>query len=210
MMTNFIATISTIILLVPSQIRLPIQPYNNQLASHEFSLEKRYYPVQKENILLNLAYMNGNVARKEDINWDNVLKPQTYAFRLNPGETFAFHEATLPEYQGRVVKTTNAHFNQTEGFKSYGYLIGDGVCHLASLIYWVALDANLEAVAPTNHNFMPIPEIDRKYGVSIYSNPKGFGDARQNLYITNNKDKTIEFKFEYNGDKLRVSVIEIY
>lgn len=180
------------------------------LVSHEFSLEKRYYPVQKENILLNLSYMDNKINSKQDINWGEVLKPQTYAFRLNPGETFAYHDDILPEYTGKVVKTTNAHFNYQEGFKSYGYLVGDGVCHLASLIYWTALDAGLNSYAPTDHNFMAIPEIDRKYGVSIYSNPFVLGtNTKQNLYITNNKDKTIEFKFEYNGDKLKVSVAEV-
>ena len=176
------------------------------LATHAFSLEKRYYPVQKENILLNLAYMDNKVTGRDGLNWDEVLKPQTYSFRLNPGEQFAFHDDVLPEYTN-VVKTTNAHFNAGEGFTNAGYMYGDGVCHLASLIYWVALDADLETEAPTNHNFMAIPEIDKKYGVSIYSNPDRKGQARQNLYITNNKENPVEFQFNYNGDKLEVKVI---
>lgn len=187
----------------------PIMPSHNQiLATHQFSLEKRYYPVQKQNILLNLAYMDGKVKSDRDINWTEVEKPQHYQFRLEPNQTFAFHDSTLPEYK-TIVKTTNAHFNSIEGFRSYGYLIGDGVCHLASLMYWTALDAGLKTEAPTNHNFMPIPEIDRIYGVSIFSNPRGFGDARQNLYITNNKTKPVEFDFDYIGGELTVSVVEI-
>jgi hypothetical protein len=178
------------------------------LASHEMSLEKRYYPVQKENILLNLAYMEGRVSSKQDINWNDIQKPQSYAFSLKPGETFAFHDDVLPEYTN-VTKTTNAHFNSSEGFKSAGYLVGDGVCHLASLMYWTSIDAGLKTEAPTNHNFMAIPEIDRQYGVSIYSNPYIKGNGRQNLYITNTKENTVEFKFDYDGDILKVSVIEM-
>lgn len=30
----------------------------------------------------------------------------------------------------------------------------------------------------------------------------------QNLYITNNKEKAISFKFDYNGDKLRAFVVK--
>lgn len=179
------------------------------LASHQMSLEKRYYPVQKENILLNMAYLDGRVRQKADINWNEIQKPFEYQFNLEPGQTFAFHDDVLPEFQGKVVKTTNAHFNSQEGFKSDGYLFGDGVCHLASLIYWVAKDAGLSAVAPTNHNFMAIPEISREYGVSIYNNPSTKGsNAKQNLYITNNKDNPVTFKFEYNGDNLKASVLE--
>lgn len=179
------------------------------LASHEMSLEKRYYPVQKENILLNLAYLDGRVSKKEGIDWEEVKKPFQSEFKLEPGQTFAFHDDILPEYQSKITRTSNAHFNAEEGFKSYGYLFGDGVCHLASLIYWVAKDAGLEAVAPANHNFMAIPEISGEYGVSIYSNPviKG-SNAKQNLYITNNKDRAITFKFEYDGDNLKASVLE--
>lgn len=186
-----------------------ISPLEKPLATHEMSLEKRYYPVQKENILLNLAYLDGRVSKKQDINWNELQKPFEYQFSLEPRQTFAFHDDLLPEYQGKVARTTNAHFNAEEGFKSYGYLFGDGVCHLASLIYWVAKDAGLEAVAPANHNFMAIPEISREYGVSIYSNLfiKG-SNAKQNLYITNNKDRAISFKFEYDGVNLKASVLE--
>lgn len=209
MLQNSFAQISAFtILTFATNLGHAIMP-NHILASHEFSLEKRYYPVQKENILLNLAYMNGNVHSAQDINWNEIQKPQTYSFRLNPNESFAYHEDILPEYTN-VVKTTNAHFNATDGFKSYGYLFGDGVCHLASLIYWVALDAGLNTSAPTRHDFMPIPEIDRQYGVSIFNNPFTKGaNARQNLYITNNRNKTVEFDFDYNGDKLKVSVMEV-
>ena len=211
MIPDTLVTISTIAILSLTQFGSMSVLVNQShvLASHEFSLNNRYYPVQKENILLNLAYMDGRVKGKADVNWDEILKPQTYSFKLNPGETFAFHDDVLPEYQGKVTKSTNAHFNAAEGFRSFGYLVGDGVCHLASLMYWVALDAGLETNAPTNHNFMAIPEIERIYGVSIFNNPylKG-ANAKQNLYITNSKDKTVEFKFDYNGDKLRVSAIE--
>lgn len=184
------------------------------VAEKEFSLDNRYpdkwvNEVFKNNILLNLAYLDGTVHSKNDINWDKITKPFQYAFTLDPNKTFAFHEDVEDKYKTNLVKTTNAHFNAADGFKTDGYLFGDGVCHLASLLYWAAKEAGLSAEAPTNHNFMNIPDIPKAYGVSIYNSPgaKSSG-AKQNLYITNNKTKPITFKFEYRDDKISVSILE--
>ena len=184
------------------------------LATHDFSLEDRYgngfvNDVFKDNILLTLAYMGGSVKAKNDISWDKVTAPASYAFTLLPGQEFAFHDQILPQYKGDVVKTTNAHFNYTDGFKSDGYLTGDGVCHLASFIYWAAKDAGLTAVAPTNHNFANIPDVPKQYGVAIYDLPGAFeSSALQNLYITNNLDKPVTFEFNYDGASLKVNVVK--
>lgn len=212
MITDSLAKISAAAILTFGQITTNL-PSEKVLSSHEISLENRYSvksvsDVFKDNILLNLAYMDNKITSK-NINWDEVKKPFQYEFRLNPGETFAYHDDILPEYKDSLVKTTQAHFNASEGFKTDGYLYGDGVCHLASLMYWVALDAGLDAKAPTGHDFMAITEIDKKYGVSIYSNPFARGShAQQNLYIKNNKEKPVAFQFEYLGDKLKLTVIE--
>lgn len=194
------------------------------LSEHEISLDNRY-PVKsvsevfKNNILLNLAYLRGAVSKASDINWDEVTKPFIYEFRLKPGESFAFHEDIKDKYKQTLVKTANAHFNAADGFKTDGYLFGDGVCHLASLFYWTALDAGLTAEAPTNHDFATIPDIDKKYGVSIYYNPNSrSSNSLQNLYIQNNREQTISFKFEYKqslrpdglkDNKVKVSVIQL-
>ncbi len=183
-------------------------PTEQVLSSHQISLEDRQpvpsvNEVFKDNILLNLAYMRGLVHQSSDIKWEDIRQPFNYDLQLAPGETFAFHDTYLPEYQGKVSKTGNAHFNGAEGFKSDGYLVGDGVCHLASIIYWTALDAQLDTKAPTNHDFAKIEEISREYGVSIFAH-----DGRQNLYITNNKQKPIAIRFEYDGVNLKVSVAE--
>ena len=185
------------------------------LASQTISLEKRYEDrfvndVFKDNILLNLSYLGGKVTKKEDINWENINKPYSYSFTLLPGKTFAFHEDVLPQYKDTLVKTTNAHFNYDDGFKFSGLLVGDGVCHFASLIYWAAKEAGLEAYAPTNHNFAVIPEIDREYGVSIYKMPGQINaNAMQNLYVTNNKSKPIAFEFDYKDGELKLSISEV-
>jgi hypothetical protein len=185
----------------------------NLLSSQSISLEKRYEKdkhinnVFKDNILLNIAYMFGKVRKKEDISWDELKKPFKYEFVLMPKKTFAFHDDVFKTYENSLAKTTNAHFDFNDGFKSDGYLTGDGVCHLASLIYWVAKNARLETYAPTNHNFIAIPQIDKKYGVSIYRMPGHISEnAMQNLYITNNKNKPIVFSFSYNGNHLGVAV----
>lgn len=178
------------------------------LASRSFSMEKRYdvpsvNAVFKDNILLTLRYMNGDVKSASEINWEEVVKPFHAEFTLKPGERFAFDDNVLPAYSKNVVKTTNAHFNSYEGFKSDGYLIGDGVCHIASLIYWAAKDAKLDTFAPSNHDFAKINEVPKEYGVGIMSlTPYG------NLYITNNYDVPVTFAFDYDGTNLTVSVLE--
>lgn len=184
----------------------------NVLASKQISLEKRYSnkfvnDVMKDNILLNLAYMDGRVKKASDINWSEIEKPFKAKFRLDPNKTFAYHDDVLTEHKDEVELTTQAHFNYQEGFKSDGYLAGDGVCHLASLIYWAAKDAGLIAHAPTNHDFAPIPEIDKIFGVSIYSMPGApLANAQQNLYIKNNQNKPVELEFSYDGRILKLSI----
>lgn len=177
-------------------------------AERSFKLTDRY-PVQsvsdvfRDNILLTLAYMNERVPDKGKVDWSAVEKPQSYSFTLKPGEVFAFHDSVLPQFTGKVTQTMNARFWWDEGFKSDGWLTGDGVCHLASFIYWVAKDAGLEVLAPTNHDFANIPEVPKQYGVAIYS-----GNPEQNLYITNTFDKPIQFVFSYDGIALDVKVID--
>lgn len=191
------------------------KPNETVLASREISLDKRYpsvfvNEVFKENILLNLAYMRGAVQKKDDIDWVKVTQPFTYTLVLKPGEIFAYQDDVLPEYEGKVTKTTNAHFNAQEGFKSSGLLFGDGVCHLASVIHWAAKDAGLQTIAPTRHDFAVIPQIPKEYGVSIYATPgKNASDQRQNLYIKNNKKKPIAFVFSYSNSQLKIDVKEV-
>lgn len=184
------------------------------LASRSMSLEKRY-PVEsvnkvfKDNILLNLAYMRGTASKGQTQNWDVVTAPFSYELVLEPNETFAFHDDVNPAYSGTLKRTTNAHFNAQEGFKFSGMYYGDGVCHLASLIYWAAKDANLDAKAPTNHDFRAIPEVPREYGVSIFSMPgAAASNQAQNLYVTNSKKKPVALQFSFDGENLKVAVIE--
>lgn len=185
------------------------------LSTHTISLENRYEnkfvnDVFKDNILLNAAYLSEKVTKKEDINWEEIQKPFEYKFTLMPDKTFAYHEDVLEEYRNSLVKTTNANFNFDDGFKSDGYLMGDGVCHLASLIYRAAKNAGLDAYAPTNHNFAVIPEISGEYGVSIYKMPGQLRtNAIQNLYVTNNKENPVVFEFNYKDGKLKISVFEV-
>lgn len=185
---------------------------NSALAKKTMSLNKRYgntyvNDVFKNNILLSLAYMDGRVHNKSDINWNEIEKPSVYKIELHQGEVFAFHEYILSEYKDKRIVTTNAHFSSYEGFLSDGYLVGDGVCHLASLIKWAAKDAGLSVVAPTNHDFAYIPEIPRENGVSIYTMPdQPTSSAQQNLYIENTFDKPIIFAFDYTDGNLSLTI----
>lgn len=213
-----IPTILATILLAISTTQTVAQDFvlgaQTSLAERSFSLKNRY-PVEsvndvfRDNILLTLSYMDGKVETRGQIDWAKVNEKQTYSFTLNPGELFAFHEDVYAKYDGKVTKTTNAHFNGSDGFKSDGYLMGDGVCHVASLIYWAAKDAGLDAVSPTNHDFANIPDVPREYGVSIYLTPDSSARSEpQNLYITNNREKPVTFLFDYNGETLTVNVTE--
>ena len=184
------------------------------LATREFSLDKRYAvasvnEVMKKNILLNLAYMEGTVAQKSDISWEAILAPATYVFSLAPGQTFAYHEDILPAYQDSLALTTKSVFGPGQGFVSDGYLYGDGVCHLASLINWAAQDAGLEVYVPKDHRSVgPINEVPDEYGVSIYINPVSGVGERNNLYITNNRDTKVKFEFKYDGHELSLKVAQ--
>ncbi len=176
------------------------------LAQHSFSLDERYgnsyvNNVFRENILLTIAYMTGSVGRASDIDWQNINKPNHRSFVLGPGEVFAFHDGILSTYRNKKVITTNAHFGGSEGFLSDGYLYGDGVCHLASLMYWTAKDAGLATLAPVNHNFANIPGVSREYGVSIFS-----PNEQENLYIENNFDEPVVFTFDYSKDLLSLVI----
>ena len=178
------------------------------LSQVTYSLSNRYADsfvngVFSDNILLTLAYLNKTVHKAEDISWKEVQAEGQFSFSLKPGETFAFHDAVLDKYKGRVVLTTNSHFNWAEGFRSDGWLIGDGVCHLASFMYVAAQKAGLQVEAPTSHDFAMIPNIEKKDGVSIYSE-----NTMQNLYITNNKSKPIAFVFTHAEGSLNIRVEE--
>jgi hypothetical protein len=176
------------------------------LSQVQYSLSNRYSntfvnDVFSDNILLTIAYLGGKVKNGEQVSWDKVKANWEEEFTLKPGETFAFHDAVLDKYKGKIAMTTKAHFNAAEGFKSDGWLIGDGVCHLASFIYVAAKNAGLEVEAPTSHDFAVIPNIEKKDGVSIYSE-----NTLQNLYITNNQSKTIAFVFVHKEDTLTIRV----
>jgi hypothetical protein len=188
---------------------------NNQLlAAESMSLSNRYpvpsvNTVMKENILLTLAYMSD-----QDLTPANasqvIGQPQHYKFRLRFGETFAFHDHVLPEYSAKIAATTNSHFNTREGFKSDGYLVGDGVCHLASLFNLAAQKAGLVVNAPTSHDFAKIPDIPKKYGVSIYSSPVNpSGSARQNLYITNPYQQDIQLIIDSDHSRISIRILKL-
>lgn len=214
---NTLLTISSILLIENSLIfgvpgAVPSEP--KTLASHSMSLDNRYSvqsvnEVMRDNILLSLAYLRGVIKDPKNINWEEVQKPFSYVFTLKHGEVYAFQKDSLPEFENSVTITKDIHFASQEGFKTDGYLFGDGVCHLASLFYWVAKDAGLNSAAPTNHNFAQIPEIPREYGVAIYSQPNEHtSNANQNLYIKNNKETPVQFEIEYDGKKLEAKITQ--
>lgn len=209
MFSNIISALGALVI-ISSQSAVPV---NRTLAEHKYSLANRYpnnfvNKVMEDNILLSLFYMRG-FPKTVNPDWNYIEKPFTYSLSLNPGEQFAFHDDLLPKYQGIKTKTTNSHFNAQEGFKSDGYLFGDGVCHFASFINFVARKAGLKVESPTPHDFARIPEIDKEFGVAIYASPeKNTGSELQNLYIQNNKEKQVKLVFVYKENALDISVVE--
>lgn len=186
-----------------------------ELSSRSMSLNTRYGGVElpenvyKDNILLNLAYLSGKVKSSKDINWDALDQPFTMTFSLEPGQRFAYHDLIASEYKDNVAVTAHTNFGAGDGYKFEGGLYGMGVCHLASLIHWAALDAGLESVAPSNHDFYAIPEIPKEYGVAVYASEDAEAvSARQNLYIKNNLDSKVTFEFKYDGVNLKTTVLK--
>lgn len=219
MITNSISTlliVSQLALSQVGQIAMPtvVSKPKIVLGERAISLEKRQLnkplnDIYKDNILLNMAYMRGIVSKDAPINWDQVRAPFQYEFILQPGETFAFHDLVASEYQDKTVWASRTHFGGSEGYKYDGRLYGMGVCHLASVINWAAKDATLNPVAPTNHDFYPINEVPKEHGVAIYADPGAPGvSAKQNLYITNNKEFEVTFQFNFDGDNLKVTVMQ--
>lgn len=201
------------VLATQSAVALPAMQSTPQVvAEKEYSLSDRYgnthvNNVFADNILLTLAYLRGVAKTGGPVDWTKVKSDFTYTMVLKPGDTFAFHDSVLPQYQGKIAETTNAHFDSTQGFESDGWLVGDGVCHLASFMNVVAKDAKLSVYAPTPHDFAVIPDVTKADGVAIYYMPGESGSsALQNLYITNNYTVSIGFVFTYKDNKLDIKI----
>lgn len=152
-----------------------------------------------DNILLALHYLKGDIESPE-IDWDWARQPFEVSFTLQPGEIFAFHDNVLSEYSNPVA-TMNSEFMTYEGYRSVWGLGGNGVCHLASLINWVASEAGLEVVAKASHSFAPIPGVSREYGTSIRSQTKN-----QNLYIINSLDYPVIFEFNVDSQSVELMI----
>lgn len=173
--------------------RLPDNEYGNQIFA--------------DNILLALHYLKNDVQNPQ-IDWEKTREPFKVSFTLNPGQMFAFHKNVAPEYIDSVVKTMNSRFYTDEGYKSFGGLGGNGVCHLASLINWVASEAGLEVISPVDHNFFPIPGVPKTYGTSIRYAPEGGNSQNQNLYVKNNLDVLVTFVFEAHSNSVDLKVLK--
>lgn len=182
------------------------------IASESYSLLDRYRVpsvnnVFADNILLTLSYMSGQTKDAAHLDWNQVRGNNTFSFVLGPGKTFAFHDEVDQKYQSTLERTTNAHFMSYEGFKSDGYLVGDGVCHLASFINAVASKAGLAVDAPVRHDFAPVPDVNRINGTAIFYDPTNPSTGqRQNLYVTNTTGKPLAFVFTSDITALHIAI----
>lgn len=185
------------------------------LAQRRYSMANRHdaSPINEvfvDNMLLTLVYMQGLITPGDSVDWDRIRTPNSYGFVLRPGETFAFHDVVMEDYEDTLAVTTNSHFNAQENFRSSGWLVGDGVCHLASFLNVAARDAGLSVYFPKDHNFASIPQVDRSDGVSIYYAPTNDNlSMNRNLYITNSRPSPVSFLFVYDGQALTITVREI-
>lgn len=197
-----------------AQLQAQIQPVQAELGSASMSLNNRFgydnpENPYKDNILLNLAYLSGQVKSKNDINWDKIHEPFSIQFSLEPGQRFAYHDLIDPKYADNVALAVHTNFGAGDGYKYSEGLYGMGVCHLASLINKAAKIAGIESVAPSNHDFYAIPEISKEYGVAIYASPDAKSvSEKQNLYIKNNLDSKVTFKFDFDGVNLKVTILK--
>jgi len=175
---------------------------------------RREIVLNQQNILANRQLDLSNRDKNEFVSQvykDNILLALDYlgfGFTLKPGEVFAFHENVLPKYKSKAVKTMKSRFIASEGYRSSGWVFGDGVCHLASLLSWTAFDARLEVKSNVKHSFRSISGIPEKHQISIRYSQSGSNSQNQNLYITNNLDFPVEFRFSVIGDKLKLKIIK--
>ena len=139
---------------------------------------------------LDLATRAPSQAVNEVFKFNILLAVEKFdnGFTLEPDEVFAFHENVLLKYRDRVVKTMGSRFIASEGYRSSGWVVGDGVCHLASLINWTTSEAGLETVARVSHSFRSIPGVPKEYWTSIRYCQSGCNSQNQNLYVINNFD----------------------
>lgn len=217
MIGDFATTIATVLIMSASDVSHIINTNKADikiLGEKQYSMENRYpvksvNEVMKKNILLNLAYINGTVTKKSQIDWNRITSSFHFEKTLKPGEVFAFHDIVGKEYSGKVAFTSNSNFGVTDGYVTDGYLYGDGVCDLASLINWTAKSAGLVTDVPKDHRSVgPIPDVPDEYGVSIYSDPVSNIGANNNLYVTNNKDFDVKFHFSFDGTNLKVAITQ--
>lgn len=172
--------------------------------------------VFSDNIILNLHYIKGNIDSIKAIDnssnfvivdWEKARAPFSFSFEIAPGQTFAYHDSLLPQFKDRDVKIGGSHYSIAEGYKSDGYLAGDGVCHLASLFNWVAREAGLDVLTKVNHDFATIADVPKEYGVSIYSIPNsGYTSEAQNLYITNSFSFPVIFTVEVKNRLVGITI----
>ena len=178
------------------------------LAKKELDLTKRLPTeygagVFSDNILLSLHYLKGDISQIRQmgqINWDEARKPFTVEFILKPNEVFAFHDNVLKDFQNPKV-TMHSKFFMDEGYLALNGLGGNGVCHLASLINWVAQEAGLKVIVKVNHDFYPVPGVPRQYGTAIMST-----DQNQNLYIKNDLHKPAKLIFTTDQKKVALEI----
>jgi hypothetical protein len=184
------------------------------LVEKSFNLKNRYpslfvNQVFVDNMLLSLRYLKGEKVKRE-VDWNRVRQPFSFSFVLRPDEVFAFHNNLLSEFKNESVLTMKSHFIASEGYRSSGFLYGDGVCQLASLINWSASEAGLKVLAKVSHDFNPIPDIPREYGASIkYTEKDSSNSQNQNLYIKNNFSYPVEFSFTVSKSSINLKLFKL-
>lgn len=214
---NFISPIPSIQLVEENKTQEQI------LAEHFLDLHKRHKvesvnQVFTDNILLTLHYLRGDIdsfikdssknLNQNNILWEKVREPFETSFTLLPGEVFAFHPNISKEYKNEDIKTFGLQFFAQEGFKTAGGLYGNGVCHLASLMNWVASEADLKVVGKVRHNFASVEGVPEEYGTSIRYSENGNNSQNQNLYIKNTFDYPVVFEFKVDKDKVSLKIIK--
>lgn len=172
--------------------------------------------VFSDNIILNLHFIKGDVDSIKtaesrfglvNIDWEKARAPFLLSFNITSGQTFVFHDSLLPQFKDKDVKIGGSHYSIAEGYKSDGYLAGDGVCHLASLFNWAAREAGLDVLTKVNHDFATIADVPKEFGVSIYSIPNsGYTSEAQNLYITNTFSFPVTFMIKVENGLVGITI----
>jgi len=95
----------------------------------------------KDNILLAVNYATNSKINPTNIDWEKIDSQYKGTLTLNRVKHLLSMTMSCRNSPEKWLSLLMLILIRRKDLKSDGYLVGDGVCHLASILYWVAKDA---------------------------------------------------------------------